>query len=69
MRDAKDLEKVFAAVNHGGTGAIVVSSSGVSDFYQKRILDLAALKRVPAIYANTEYAEAGGTDVICAELR
>lgn len=57
--NSKDLEKVFASTKKEGIG-VVVSSGGVSDFYQKRILDLAVLNRVPAIYANTEYAEAGG---------
>jgi len=60
IRDDKDLEKVFTGANRGGSGAVIISSGGVSDFHQRRILDLVALNRLPTIYANTEYAEAGG---------
>ena len=60
VRDTKDLEKVFAAANKGGAGAVIVSSGGVSDFHQNRIIDLADSNRVPTMYSNSEFTEAGG---------
>jgi putative ABC transport system substrate-binding protein len=58
--DTKDLEKVFATASKGGIDAVIVSSGGLSDFHQKQILELAALNRVPTIYSNSEFTDAGG---------
>jgi putative tryptophan/tyrosine transport system substrate-binding protein len=60
LRNPKDLESVFAAARKGGTDALIVSGGSFSDFHQKRIIKLAAMNRLPAIYAVSEFTEAGG---------
>jgi len=38
----------------------MVLSGGFFAFHQKRIIDLAAKSRLPAMYTNNQYVEAGG---------
>jgi putative ABC transport system substrate-binding protein len=58
--DVKDIETVFRAATKGRGGAILVLQSPV--FYSQRtqLVDLAAKNRLPAIYPQREYTEAGG---------
>src|SRR5258707_254799 len=56
----EDLESAFDAAKRAGTQAIIAPPSTFVATNRARIIDLAAKNRLPAIYASTEYAEAGG---------
>ncbi len=56
----EELESAFDAAKRAGTQAIIAHPSTFVATNRARIIDLAAKNRLPAIYASTEYAEAGG---------
>ena len=63
MMDAtnfRDIERVFAKIQSAPVGGMLVMSDG--SFYTERntITELAARYRVPAVYPQQGYAEAGG---------
>ena len=58
--EVRDIETVFRAATKGRAEAVLVLQTPV--FYSQRtqLVDLAAKNRLPAIYPQTEYTEAGG---------
>jgi putative tryptophan/tyrosine transport system substrate-binding protein len=58
--DSKDIETVFRAATKGRADALLVLQSAVLLSQRTQIADLAAKNRLPAIYAQAEYTEAGG---------
>ena len=58
--DPKDIETAFQAARKGRAEAVLVLQSAVLYPQRKQIADLAAKNRLPAIYPQTEYTEAGG---------
>jgi putative ABC transport system substrate-binding protein len=56
----KDVDIAFRAARKEGADAVLVLAGSVSNFYQKKIADLAIRRRLPAIYINPEYVESGG---------
>jgi putative ABC transport system substrate-binding protein len=58
--DPKDIETAFQAATKGRAEAVLVLQSPVLISQRKQIADLAAKNRLPAIYPQTEYTEAGG---------
>jgi len=54
------FEGAFQAATKNRAEALMVSSGGFFAFHQKRIIDLAAKSRFPAMYNNSQYVEAGG---------
>jgi putative tryptophan/tyrosine transport system substrate-binding protein len=59
-RAASELDRAFSALAKKRPGALTVTSSLMFDGQQRRIADLAAQHRLPAIYSKTPFAEAGG---------
>ncbi len=59
VRGPNDFEGAFQAARERA-GSLVVIQDVVTVTYLKRIVDLAAKNRVPAIYMEKEFAEAGG---------
>jgi len=59
-RDLDDLERVFAAVARDRMGALIVLPGPLFLTEHRRIVELVAKSRVPAIYFAREFAEAGG---------
>ena len=55
-----DFEGAFQAATRKRAGALLVGGGGFFAFHQKRIIDLAARNRLPAMYNNLRYVEAGG---------
>jgi putative ABC transport system substrate-binding protein len=55
-----DFEMSFATIAREPAGALVVGSDAVFRSYADRLVALAALERMPAIFAWREVAEAGG---------
>jgi putative ABC transport system substrate-binding protein len=55
-----DIEGAFQAATKKRAQALMFSGGGLFAAHQTRILELAAKSRLPAMYPNTRYVEAGG---------
>ena len=55
-----DFESAFAVATKAQAGALVVAQNAPISLNQKRIVELCAKRRLPAIYAETEWIHAGG---------
>jgi len=61
VRRAEELESAFAAMTHAGADALIVlSDPALMAPLQGRVVDLAAERRLPAIYDWKFYVESGG---------
>ena len=60
LRAPDEFERAFKAMMHQRVGALVVFQELVFFAHRKRIVDLAAQHRLPAIYERREYVDAGG---------
>jgi putative ABC transport system substrate-binding protein len=57
----KDIETAFRAASKGGADAVLMMVAGaVAATHRTQILELAVKSRLPAIYQNRSYVEAGG---------
>jgi putative ABC transport system substrate-binding protein len=56
----KDVETAFRAASKGRADAVLVLASPVLNSQRTQVVDLAVKSRLPAIYPQTEYTEAGG---------
>jgi len=59
-RGPEDLEKVFANIAHERPEALVVLASYLFQAHRLRIVELAALHRLPATFSDRSFVEAGG---------
>src|SRR5918992_3811764 len=57
---AEKYESAFAEAVKGGSGALAVTRHRLTVSYQKRIIDLAAKHRLPAIYFREDFVKNGG---------
>ncbi len=55
-----DLDGAFRTATSQRTGALIILPGPVLLLHRKRIVDLAAKSRLPAIYPHGEFVEAGG---------
>jgi putative ABC transport system substrate-binding protein len=55
-----EFERAFEAAKEERAEALMVLPSPMTNRYRKRIVNLAARNRLPAMYALAEYAEVGG---------
>jgi putative tryptophan/tyrosine transport system substrate-binding protein len=55
-----DFESAFSAIIRGSARSLIVLSSPMFASHRSRIADLAAKSRLPAIYPDSNYVEAGG---------
>jgi putative ABC transport system substrate-binding protein len=60
VRGAKDFDKVFQAATKERTQALITLSDPVTGSQGRRIMDFAAKSRLPAIYGDSAFVEAGG---------
>jgi len=58
--DVKEIETAFQAATKGRAEAVLVLQSPFFNSQRKQIIDLAIKSRLPAIYPQTDYTEAGG---------
>jgi putative ABC transport system substrate-binding protein len=59
-RNWSNIERAFDTMTRKRVDAFIVSASGVVVNQRQQIVEAAALKRIPAVYARREYVEAGG---------
>ena len=61
IRDPKDIETAFRAANKGQAGAVIMRvGGGVVGAHRTEIADLAVKSRLPAIYYDPQFVDAGG---------
>jgi putative ABC transport system substrate-binding protein len=60
IKGPADFEEVFQAATRERTQALVLSGGGFFAAHEKRIIDLAAKTRLPAVYPSVQYVEGGG---------
>jgi putative tryptophan/tyrosine transport system substrate-binding protein len=60
VRSPDDFDSVFEAATKAQAGGLIVASSSSITTYPKRIVELAAKSRLPAIYSDSGSYEAGG---------
>ena len=60
QRDPKGLERAFQTAKQKQVGAIMTTGSPFFFSERKRLFELVAKYRLPAIYSQKEYVEAGG---------
>ena len=60
VRGPADFEGAFQAATKKRAEALMVSGGGFFGLHYKRIVELAAKSRLPTMYGNTRYVEAGG---------
>ena len=58
--DPKDIETAFRAASKGRADAVLVLASGILVAQRAQIAELAVKNRLPAIYPNSQFVEAGG---------
>jgi ABC-type uncharacterized transport system substrate-binding protein len=63
VKGSDDLEGAFQAAVRQRADALMVSGGAFLAVHQKHIVDLAAKSRIPAMYPNIQYVEAGGLSV------
>ncbi len=69
VQDANELEHAFSTMARKRTEALFVFVDGMFLAEQRRIIDLAAKSRLPAMYGIRELAEAGGLMAYGVNLR
>ena len=60
VRSLDDFEGAFARAKGNGAQALITTTGALINTQQRRVLDLAAKNRLPAIYHYSEFVEAGG---------
>jgi putative ABC transport system substrate-binding protein len=60
VKGPDDFERVFQSANNKRAEGLVVDGGGFFAANQRRIIELAAKRRLPATYSNARYVEAGG---------
>jgi putative ABC transport system substrate-binding protein len=58
--DSKDIDPAFRAANKGRSQALLTLSSGFINSQRAKISDLAAKNRLPGMYYNEQFMDAGG---------
>ena len=60
VRDPVELDRAFAAMKKARAGALIVESSSMLFAWRERLAELALKNRLPTMFAQREYAAAGG---------
>ena len=68
VREPSELESAFSAMTVWGAGAFIGLQEPTLDRLRQRIVDLAAKNRLPAMYPNSQYVEAGGLMTYAADI-
>src|SRR5437773_12567991 len=68
-RVPQEIDRAFAAMTRERAGALVVLTDSIFTNQRRQIAALAAERRLPAVYGNSEHAEAGGLVAYGANFR
>jgi len=61
MRSVAEIEPAFERIRAAGAEAMIVLPDGLVMQHRKRIIEFAALQRIPVISGWSEFAKSGGT--------
>jgi putative ABC transport system substrate-binding protein len=67
-RDQREIDHAFVAMTGERPGALVVLADAIFINQRRRIADLAAKSRLPAVYGMGDYADVGGLIIYSANL-
>src|SRR6266849_2115149 len=59
-RGPADFDRAFSDITRARAGALIVLGGSMLNSPRKRLVDLAAKNRLPAVYPQREYVDAGG---------
>jgi putative ABC transport system substrate-binding protein len=68
VRDPGELDRAFSAMKEARADALIVESSSMLFTSRTRLADLALKNRLPTVFAQREYAEAGGLMAYAADF-
>jgi putative ABC transport system substrate-binding protein len=68
VRDPGELDRAFFAMKERRAGALIVESSSMLFTWRTRLAELALKNRLPTMFAQREYAEAGGLMTYAADF-
>jgi putative tryptophan/tyrosine transport system substrate-binding protein len=60
VRRANDFDRAFEAIVQERAHALTAAAHSVINDHRKRIVDFAAKNKLPAIYTDSEFVDAGG---------
>ena len=60
VRSLEDFEGAFARAKKDGAQALITTTGALINTQQRRVLDFATKNRLPAMYPDSEFVEAGG---------
>jgi len=60
VRVLDDFDSAFARAKRDGAQALITTPTGLVNTAQRQVLDFAAKNRLPAMYPESEFVEAGG---------
>ena len=60
VRSLDDFDSAFARAKRDGAQALITFPTALINTQQRQVLDFAAKNRLPAMYPNSEFVEAGG---------
>jgi putative tryptophan/tyrosine transport system substrate-binding protein len=60
VKKAEEIKNAFTAMARGRAGAVIVSTQGMLVLNRTMIVELAAKNRVPAMYPDSRFTDAGG---------
>jgi putative ABC transport system substrate-binding protein len=60
VRGPEELDNAFAAMTRARAGAVLILADPMLFFLRTRLVDLAAKRRLPAMYGLRQYVDAGG---------
>jgi putative ABC transport system substrate-binding protein len=60
LRDVGEIDQAFMSATKAGAGAVLVAAGQTLDPHPRRVAELAAKSRLPAMYHHRYYVEAGG---------
>jgi hypothetical protein len=63
-RDADEIERVVAEFARSANGDLIVTASGLAIVHRQLILALAARHKLPTIYFQRFFVDAGGLDLL-----
>jgi putative ABC transport system substrate-binding protein len=68
VRDPGGLDRAFSAMKESRAGALIVESSSMLFTWRTHLADLALKNRLPTMFAQRQYAEAGGLMAYAADF-
>jgi ABC-type uncharacterized transport system substrate-binding protein len=60
LQALEDLDRAFSVMKKDGASALIVLRSALTNAHRKRIVELAVKSRLPTVYSDSDFVDAGG---------